>query len=124
MTGSGIERRATTGKGLRGYDPAIEGLDAPPNPADIVVCGDVLEHVEPQCLDAVVDDLRRVTKKAALLVVATRPAVKTLADGRNAHLIVESADWWLPRIARCFDLVHYERLSEGEFAAIGEPKPC
>jgi len=34
----------------------------------------------------------------AFLVIATRPAAKKLADGRNAHLIVEPASWWLPRL--------------------------
>ena len=123
-TDYGATARARTGKDLRGYDPALEGLDASPDPADIVVCGDVLEHVEPECLDAVLDDLRRVTRKAALLVVATRPAEKTLEDGRNAHLTVEPAEWWLPRITRRFTLVRYERMGEGEFVAIVEPKPC
>ncbi|NIV37196.1 MAG: hypothetical protein GWN58_49560, partial [Anaerolineae bacterium] len=74
---------------VHGYDPAIEGLDEPPEPHDLVVCGDVLEHIEPECLDDVLDDLKRVTRGTLFLVVATRPASKTLADGRNAHLIVE-----------------------------------
>lgn len=81
------------------YDPAVPGKDAPPGRADLVVCGDVLEHIEPECLYSVLDDLRSLAKKAVLLIVATRPAVKTLADGRNAHLIVEPAEWWFPKLA-------------------------
>src|SRR5215472_11827136 len=41
------------------YDPAIEGKDEPPSRADLVFCGDVLEHIEPICLEAVLDDLMR-----------------------------------------------------------------
>lgn len=83
---------------IKGYDPAIYGLDTIPEPADFVVCGDVLEHIEPEYLDAVLDDLQRVTKKWLFLTVAMGPAIKVLADGRNAHLIQEPQDWWLPKI--------------------------
>lgn len=81
------------------YDPAIPGKDERPVRADLVVCGDVLEHIEPDCLYSVLDDLRALTKKAILLIVATVPASKTLADGRNTHLIVEPSEWWLPKLA-------------------------
>ena len=30
---------------IRNYDPCIPGLDAPPEPADVVACTDVLEHI-------------------------------------------------------------------------------
>jgi len=105
--GKGSLRRALLGSGLTvtEYDPAIEGKDDPPEPADVVACTDVLEHVEPECLEAVLDDLRRVTRIAVFLEVATRPAVKTLPDGRNAHLIVQSYKWWLPRIWSRFEIV-------------------
>lgn len=101
---------------VMGYDPAIEGLDAVPDPADLVVCGDVLEHVEPECLDAVLDDLVRCTIKGIFLTVATRPAKKTLADGRNAHLIQQSVEWWLPKIMKRWDVQVFQNTG-GEFAA-------
>lgn len=86
------------GFGINNYDPALEGLDASPAPADIVCCTDVLEHIEPDCLTAVLADLRRVTKRAIFLTIATRPAKKFLADGRNAHLIQKPARWWIERL--------------------------
>lgn len=81
------------------YDPAIEGKHNPPEPADLVFCGDVLEHIEPNYLEKVLDDIARLAQKAVLLVIATRPAQKELADGRNAHLIIEPAWWWMRRFA-------------------------
>ena len=63
------------------YDPAIPGKDSPPRPADLVVCTDVLEHVEPELLDNVLQDIARCTVKTAYLIVATFPAQKTLPDG-------------------------------------------
>jgi hypothetical protein len=99
------------------YDPAIPGCEAAPNAADLVVCTDVLEHIEPACLDAVLDDLKRVTREIIVLTVATRPAKKTLADGTNAHKIIESSRWWLPKIMARFELMNFAG-NEAEFFAI------
>ncbi len=116
------QRTLETGLGfpIRNYDPCIEGLDAPPAPADLVVCTDVLEHIEHDCLDEVLDDLRRVTRKFGFFVIATRPALKTLPDGRNAHLIQEGEAWWLPKIAARFEIQKIDR-AEGEFLLMVAP---
>jgi len=82
----------------RNYDPAIERLSATPEPADLVVCTDVLEHVEPGCLDNVLADIYRCTDHIAFLVISNQTAKKNLSDGRNAHLIVESGAWWVNKI--------------------------
>jgi len=112
--------KQTLGKALphlivKGYDPAIPDLSDAPEPADLVTCTDVLEHIEPDCLDAVLDDLRRCAVKGIFLTVATRPAVKMLADGRNAHLIQQPAKWWLPKIMDRWDLRLFQ-AGAGEFA--------
>jgi len=105
---------------IRNYDPCIPGLDAPPQPADVVVCTDVLEHVEPDCLDEVLDDLKRVTRKAAVLVIANRPAKKVLPDGRNAHLIQQPSSWWRPRLERRFRIAELTEMT-GEFGVVVAP---
>lgn len=90
------------------YDPALPEKATKPLRADIVVCGDVLEHIEPECLYAVLDDICNIAGLGVFLVVATVPAAKTLADGRNAHLIVEPAHWWLPKIMDRWRLQSYK----------------
>lgn len=80
------------------YDPGMDGKDGLPKPCDLVVCTDVLEHVEPEKLPAVLDHLFRISGMGAYLVIATRPANAILGDGRNAHLIVEPAAWWIDKI--------------------------
>lgn len=87
---------------IREYDPAIPGKDAKPEPADLLVCTDVLEHVEPNLLNSVLRELARLTKRKAFLAISTVPSSKTLADGRNAHLIVQDRDWWVRRLERHF----------------------
>lgn len=80
------------------YDPAVQAKATAPRPADVVACTDVLEHVEPECLANVLAELKRLTRKAAFLSIATRPSNKTLPDGRNAHLMVRPAAWWLSQL--------------------------
>jgi predicted TPR repeat methyltransferase len=80
------------------YDPAIPGKDKPPAPADLVVCTDVLEHIEPEFLEENLKDLARCLKKVGYFVIHTKPAHKVLADGRNAHLIQEGEGWWRERL--------------------------
>lgn len=87
------------------YDPGIPAISAPPEPADLVTCTDALEHIEPDCLGAVIFDLKRLAKKAVFLSVHTGPAAKHLPDGRNAHLIQRPVKWWLPLLMSHWDLV-------------------
>lgn len=78
------------------YDPGIPELAEPAEGTFDLVCSiDVLEHIEPDCLDAVLDDIRSHTGFYAFLTVHTGPAAKTLPDGRNAHLIQQPPGWWL-----------------------------
>lgn len=93
-----VERFSPLVFNVHEYDPAIYGKDEPPAPADLVFCGDVLEHIEPDCLNAVLNDISRAAKELVFLVIATTAAKKTLADGRNAHLIVAPVEWWAPKL--------------------------
>lgn len=79
---------------IKEYDPFVPGYDADPAPADLVVCSDVLEHIEPSCIHNVLAHLYTLTRKALFIDVACRPAKKVLADGRNAHLIQWSPTEW------------------------------
>jgi hypothetical protein len=83
---------------VREYDPAIPGKDGIPSFADMVVCTDVLEHIEPDKLDNVLAHIRMLTRKVAFVVIATRPANKCLPNGENAHLIIENGHWWRARV--------------------------
>jgi hypothetical protein len=100
---------------VRCYDPSVEAISAPPQPAHFVTCTDVLEHIEPEYIDAVLDHLAQLTERAAFLVVATRPAVKFLPDGRNAHLIQEPPTWWLTKILKRFRLMEFINGNDLEF---------
>ena len=79
---------------VREYDPAIEGKDQQPSFADLVVCTDVLEHVEPDKIGNVLRHIGALARKAILLVVALTPSNKLLPDGTNAHILIRPVAWW------------------------------
>ena len=83
--------------GVCNYDPAVPKWSEAPPPCEFVACVDVLEHIEPDCLDDVIDDLNRCSENLLLTTIHTGPAKKVLPDGRNAHLIQEDESWWLPK---------------------------
>jgi hypothetical protein len=87
------------------YDPCIKGLDKHPEPADIVVCTDVLEHVEPECLNNVLDDLQKLTKIVCFVSVCLTPAEKTYPDGRNTHLTLMERDFWYAKFRSRFNVI-------------------
>ena len=87
----------------------------------MVACIDVLEHIEPAYLTGVLDDLKRLTEGVAFLSIHTGPAVKVLSDGRNAHLIQQPMEWWLPQIWERFDLQTVQLMEQG-FYVIGTAK--
>lgn len=95
----------------QGYDPGTEFREK--SPADLVCCIDVLEHIEPECLYDVLKDIASLALKQAFISVHTGPALKTLSDGRNAHLIQQPAQWWFPRISAHLRIDHFQRIPDG-----------
>lgn len=105
---------------IQNYDPCMPEYARRPVPAELVVCTDVLEHIEPDNLKDVMDDLRELTKGYLFVEVSTRPASKILPDGRNAHLIIETPNWWLSWFLPRFNL-HSFQVQKHSFTAILTP---
>jgi hypothetical protein len=118
--GKGNLRRNLPMVDVKNYDPAVEEWSAEPKPADIVVCTDVLEHVEPDCLVDVLKHIASLSNICTLLSVATRPAIKVLPDGRNAHLIQEDLMWWIRQIHdhTHLSIVQLQNTDDKEFMVI------
>lgn len=106
---------------VREYDPAIAGKDTAPSPADLVVCTDVLEHIEPGMVDSVLDHLQKATKKVLLFSIATTPAKKFLADGRNAHLSLHGLAFWEAALCAKFEGVTVGMMGTN-LVGIGKPR--
>ena len=97
----------------QGYDPAVPEFSKDPDPADLLVCIDVLEHIEPEHLDSVIEHLASKCKRLAFVTIHTGPAVKVLSDGRNAHLIQEDDAFWLPKLHKHFRLLKFQIRKSG-----------
>jgi len=106
--GKGHLKLSLKGFDVSEYDPGIPGKDGPPATVDMVACLDVLEHIEPDHLDAVLADIKRLSFKGALLVVALYPSGTKLPDGRDSHLIIQPPEWWVQKIEGAFGPVEWE----------------
>jgi hypothetical protein len=111
--GKGTLKQALPDAPIFEYDPAIPGKDATPDPADLVLCTDVLEHIEPQHINAVMRDLARVTKRKLMFNICTVPAQKTLPDGRNAHILLKGPLWWRAKLAEHFQVASWGVTTSG-----------
>jgi len=87
------------------YDPGYPDKADSNVPCDFVVCIDVLEHIEPACLDDVLQDLHRCMKDKGLFDIAMFQAHCKLADGSQSHLIVEDQHWWKEKLVEYFNIL-------------------
>jgi|688.fasta_scaffold84225_4 hypothetical protein len=97
---------------LDGFDPAVPMFDTIKEKSyDCIISNDVIEHIEPEVLDQTLKQMQELFKNYAWFIIACYPAKKLLPDGRNAHLIVESDEWWLNKIKNIFNkstIIHYK----------------
>ena len=110
----------------RPYDPVFPEYGEP-QPADLVCCIDVLEHIEPDCVDAVLDDLHKIMPKFGFFSIHTGAATKVLSDGRNAHLIQKPASWWLQRLCPRFEIHHlqaHNMMGQGFWMVVSANAPA
>lgn len=104
------------------YDPVLPKMSNTGlfnQPFDMVVSHHMLEHVEPECLDDVLRDIRRLTKKVGFIVVSLQESTKTLPNGKPWHLIVHDETWWKNKLAEHFyQLVPIPARDGREFATL------
>jgi 2-polyprenyl-3-methyl-5-hydroxy-6-metoxy-1,4-benzoquinol methylase len=112
--GKGALAHASPTYNVTNYDPGIaQFAEHPPEPHDIVACCDVLEHIEPECIDAVLEDLQYLTKRCLYVVVSLRNAQHSLPDGRNTHLLVRPYRWWLDKFLERWEIRYLEVFHTG-----------
>ena len=87
------------------YDPAIQKIAELPEPHDLVLCINVLEHVEEDCLDAVLADLVRCAKRNIFIVIKEDTPM----------------EWWIEKIMRRFRIESIVR-SDIDFFLIASKK--
>jgi hypothetical protein len=120
-SGKGAMGKALSHLMVVNYDPSVEDFNETPDPTDLVVSLDVLEHIEPECIENVLDDIHRCARKGVFLTINMLPAEKTLADGRNAHILQRPIEWWLPRLMQRWQLINVSQMGVDEFVFTGIP---
>lgn len=86
------------------YEPGRPELAHDPEVSDMTVCVDVLEHIEPEKLDAVLEHIYEKTNKIFYFKVCLVASHSTFEDGRNLHLIIENSDFWLEKLSKYWDV--------------------
>lgn len=111
--GAMVQALIELGIDARGYDPGVPTIDALPKPADLLISTDVLEHVEPECLNDVLRHMVELTQRVAYIHISTVAARAILPDGRNAHLIIQPAKWWRARLLKWYGTVMPQQKPKG-----------
>lgn len=95
---------------IEGYDPGNNNFQNKFDNTqfDLVISTDVLEHIEPIYLKDTLDFLKSKSKRFYHLI-ALEPSRVILPDGRNAHLILESKEWWIQRFINLGYSIDFER---------------
>lgn len=106
---------------LVNYDPGVPEISEIPEPAEMVACIDVLEHIEQDRVDAVLDDIARLTQRCAYVTISCQPAKRILPDGRNAHITLHPPHWWLEKLDEKFLIGQFMGDLRG-FAVMLKPK--
>lgn len=97
------------------YDPSMPGFSGDAIPMQMVACVDVLQDVEPECIDAVLDDLVRVTGVVGYFSIRV---------DEEKPLIEQDKAWWLDKIMTRFDLHTMQCTPSGFFLIVyALPKP-
>ena len=69
--------------------------------------------VKTSAVPSIINDLKRITINTGFFNISTRPARKTLVDGRNAHLIIKPVNWWLSLFLPIFYIEHLQQSETG-----------
>lgn len=88
------------------FEACLWSLPSALQPSDYTFCCDVMEHIPPERVDAVLDQIARRTKKGGWFRIATRPdgfGPKLL--GEPLHLTVQPASWWEKKLGQWFENV-------------------
>lgn len=89
------------------YDPGVPEFDELPQPADLVISLDVLEHIEPDQLDDVLKHIQSLGRWFYIHIATRLDRSKLLPDGRNPHLIVWPAAKWRSVLGQYFKIAEW-----------------
>ncbi len=97
---------------LRFTESCLWDLPSDVEPAQWILCLDVLEHIPQEKLDSVLLGISSRMQKGGLLSIHLIEDQFGQAIGEKLHLTVQSAEWWKRKINQFFPF-HTELLNDG-----------
>lgn len=95
------------------YDPAVpEFANKPTGQYDLVLCVDVMEHVQEDKVEEVLKDIFTFSNRV-FLTITCYAATQTLVNGKNAHYTIKEPDWWKEKL----------KPYDGSYISIFQTKP-
>mgnify|MGYP003660203169 FL=1 len=83
---------------ITGYDPAyLPFSNRPKEKFDLVLCIDVMEHVQEDQIDNVLKDIFSFSDKI-FFTITCYEATQILLNGKNAHYTIKEPDWWKEKL--------------------------
>ncbi len=84
------------------FDPCYSKYDKlTKNKVDMTICIDVLEHIPNFDIHWVLRDFFSLTKKIIFISVACYEASAILPNGQNAHINIQTYEWWENQLFKC-----------------------
>ena len=71
------------------------------NKVDVTICIDVLEHIPSSDIYWILRDFFSLTKKIIFISVACYEASAILPNGQNAHINIQTYEWWENQFIKC-----------------------
>lgn len=103
------------------YDIGIVGKDILNIKADFTVCVDLLEHIEPECLDNVLRHIQKHTLKGVFFSICKVKSHGSFKDGTNLHRIINDEDWWYSKVLQYFKLEKETLLTKSHIEFLATP---
>jgi hypothetical protein len=80
------------------YDPAVPQFsNKPTSQYELILCIDVMEHVQEDKVEEVLKDIFSYGNKV-FLTITCYPATQVLTNGKNAHYTIKEPDWWKEKL--------------------------
>lgn len=91
-------------------------------PVDYGYCCDVMEHIPEQHVASVLNNIARLTRKAAYFRIATRPdRLGPKLIGAPLHVTIQSGEWWRRQIEQFFPLVDIVEMTDRDIMILARP---
>ena len=108
-----------------GYDPAVPMYAIKQNmDYDLVLCVDVMEHIQEDKVDEVLEDVFN-SGQFVFLTITCYDANQVLLNGKNAHYTVRAPSWWNEKLEKYngkYHVIYQEEAKRSKIVRNPDPE--